>query len=91
LELAAIGPNKKERNVNMLTSTLAFGLMAAAAGAQELRWTELAKRPELWPEHCSVKAAIKFEGGVSPPLPRRCKSWKHCCGSRPRRTDVRID
>jgi hypothetical protein len=49
----------------MLTSILAACVAAAVADAQELSWTELARRPELWPEHCSVKAAIRFDGGVS--------------------------
>ena len=46
---------------------LAICLLAGAATAQELTWTELANRPELWPTQCTVKGTIKFEGGVSIP------------------------
>ena len=41
--------------------------MAATAAAQNLSWTELANRPELWPTQCTVKETIKFEHGVSVP------------------------
>jgi len=44
---------------------LAICLLAGAAAAQELTWTELANRPELWPAQCTVKVAIKFEGGAA--------------------------
>jgi hypothetical protein len=37
----------------------------AAAFAEDLTWNELARRPELWPAHCKVKTAMKFEGGLS--------------------------
>ena len=47
---------------------LAIGLMTGTAVAQDLTWTELAGRPELWPAQCTVKAAINFEGGVSIPV-----------------------
>lgn len=43
----------------------AICLLAAAAAAQELNWTELASRPELWPAQCTVKVAMKFEGGAN--------------------------
>jgi hypothetical protein len=46
---------------------LATVLMAGTAAAQELSWTELAGRPDLWPTQCTVKAAINFEGGVTIP------------------------
>jgi hypothetical protein len=46
---------------------LASLLIAGIATAQELTWTGLAGRPELWPAQCTVKAAINFEGGVSIP------------------------
>ncbi len=46
---------------------LAICSMAGAAAAQDLTWTELANRPELWPAQCTVKSAINFEGGVSIP------------------------
>jgi len=48
-----------------LTLLPAICLMACAATAQELTWTELANRPELWPAQCTLKTTIKFEGGVS--------------------------
>ncbi len=48
-----------------LSSLFAVCAVACVAEAQELSWAELAKRPELWPEQCSVKEAIKFDGGVS--------------------------
>lgn len=44
---------------------LAVCLLACAAFGQELTWTELANRPELWPAQCTVKTTINFEGGVS--------------------------
>jgi hypothetical protein len=50
-----------------LSALLMAGGMAFAAAAQELTWTELAGRPELWPTQCTVKDTIKFEGGVSIP------------------------
>jgi hypothetical protein len=53
--------------MRMLKPLLALCLMAVAAAAQELTWTELANRPELWPAQCTVKNTIKFEGGVSVP------------------------
>ena len=46
---------------------LAICLMAGTVIAQELSWTELSQRPELWPAQCTVKATINFEGGVSVP------------------------
>jgi hypothetical protein len=51
--------------MKILKPLLAFCWMAVAATAQELTWTELANRPELWPDQCTVKAPIKFEGGAS--------------------------
>jgi hypothetical protein len=54
--------------MKMLNTALpAICLVAAAAAAQDLSWTELASRPELWPAQCRVKETIKFEGGVSVP------------------------
>jgi len=58
---------KKERTMRMLNSLLAICLLAGTAAAQDLSWTELANRPELWPAQCTVKDTIKFEGGVSVP------------------------
>ncbi|HUJ42384.1 MAG TPA: hypothetical protein VLW52_02135 [Opitutaceae bacterium] len=40
-------------------------LFATAGFSQELTWAELARRPELWPAHCTVKQAIRFDGGVT--------------------------
>ena len=53
--------------MRMLNSLLVICLLAGAAAAQDLSWTELANRPELWPAQCTVKDTIKFEGGVSVP------------------------
>lgn len=53
--------------MKMLNSFLVLCLTAGAAVAQDLSWTELASRPELWPAQCTVKAAINFEGGVTIP------------------------
>lgn len=53
--------------MRMLNSLLAICLLAGTAAAQDLSWTELANRPELWPAQCTVKDTIKFEGGVSVP------------------------
>lgn len=41
--------------------------VATAGLAQELSWAELARRPELWPAQCALKAAIRFDGGVTVP------------------------
>ena len=51
--------------MRVLKPLLAIWLMAGAAAAQELSWSELANRPELWPAQCTVKATIQFDGGVS--------------------------
>jgi hypothetical protein len=51
--------------MRMLNLLLAICLMAGAAAAQELNWSELANRPELWPAQCTVKVPIKLEGGAS--------------------------
>ena len=54
--------------MKMLNSLLLVPfLFAGIAAAQDLTWTQLAGRPELWPAKCTVKAAIKFEGGVTIP------------------------
>jgi Thioredoxin-like len=53
--------------VKIFASIVAAGLVAVVADAQELSWTELAKRPELWPEQCTLKTTIKFDGGASIP------------------------
>ncbi len=46
---------------------LAICLVDATVTAQNLNWSELANRPELWPAQCTVKATIKFEHGVTVP------------------------
>ena len=48
-----------------LTFLLLAGLLASSGFAQELNWPELARRPELWPAHCTLKEAIHFQGGVT--------------------------
>src|SRR5947209_1749882 len=40
-------------------------LLATTASAQELNWTELARRPECWPAQCSAQQTMKFDGGVT--------------------------
>ena len=51
--------------MKMLNLLLATCLTATVAAAQELSWTDLARRPELWPAQCTVKVAMKFEGGAN--------------------------
>ncbi len=51
--------------MRMLNPLMAICLLAGAATAQELNWTELANRPDLWPTQCTLKTTIKFEGGAS--------------------------
>jgi hypothetical protein len=46
-------------------SIAAFVLLATAGFAQDLNWAELVRRPELWPAHCTVRQAIRFDGGVT--------------------------
>jgi hypothetical protein len=53
--------------MKILNPLLAICWLAGTAAAQDLSWTELASRPELWPAQCTVKDTIKFEGGVSIP------------------------
>ena len=48
-----------------LESIAVVCLIATTGFAQELNWSELAHRPELWPAHCTVKQAIRFDGGVT--------------------------
>jgi hypothetical protein len=48
-----------------LRLSAAVCLLATTGFAQELNWTELARRPELWPAHCTVRQAVQFEGGVT--------------------------
>jgi hypothetical protein len=51
----------------LLGRALIVSLALGALHARALTWAELAGRPELWPAHCTVKAAIKFEGGATVP------------------------
>lgn len=39
------------------------GLIAAAASAEELTWTALVGRPELWPTKCTLNRPIKLKQG----------------------------
>jgi hypothetical protein len=48
-------------------------LMAGPVAAQELSWTELASRPELWPAQCTVKTPIRFEGSAGVPAGARAE------------------
>src|SRR6188768_222424 len=48
-----------------LTLCAAVCLFTTTALAQELSWTELVRRPELWPPQCSAKVEMKFDGGVT--------------------------
>jgi Thioredoxin-like len=40
-------------------------LIVTVGFAQELSWAELAGRPELWPAQCTLKEAIRFQGGMT--------------------------
>jgi hypothetical protein len=64
---APVGLSPIKHTMKALSALLVAGGMAFAAAAQELTWTELAGRPELWPAQCTVKDTIKFEGGVTIP------------------------
>ncbi len=44
---------------------LMIGLLATTVHAQELTWPDLARRPEHWPTDCTIKKAVKFQGGGS--------------------------
>ena len=50
------------KNLRYCTVLAAF---VSAAVAQELNWTELARRPELWPSECTARQEMKFDGGVT--------------------------
>lgn len=45
-----------------LNFLLAACLITTAAFAEELSWSTLASRPELWPTQCTMKQSIQFEG-----------------------------
>ena len=51
--------------MHVLTYCAAACLFAATALAQELSWSELVRRPDLWPTQCSSKQEMKFDGGVT--------------------------
>jgi hypothetical protein len=38
--------------------------MVTAAFAEDLSWSELARRPELWPAQCTVKQTMTFQNGA---------------------------
>ena len=42
---------------------LVLCLLADVAAAQDLTWTELVRRPELWPAQCTMKQALQFQSG----------------------------
>lgn len=48
-----------------LTLTLISGLLAIAAHAQELTWSQLVQHPELWPAQCRLKSDFDFQSGAS--------------------------
>jgi hypothetical protein len=54
---------KRRMQMNMSSVVLGTCLLATAAGATELSWSELVRRPELWPAQCTLKRAVKFQGG----------------------------
>jgi len=45
-------------------SFAAVVLLATTGFAQELSWAELARRPELWPDQCTIKQGIAFQDGA---------------------------
>ena len=51
--------------MNLLKYCSAWLVIAASAIGQTLNWTELARRPELWPAECVSKTEMKFDGGVT--------------------------
>jgi hypothetical protein len=65
--IPSISKNGKQKRVPMkiLDLLLATCVTATVAAAQELSWADLARRPELWPAQCTVKVAMKFEGGAN--------------------------
>jgi len=46
---------------------LAASLAETAVAAEDLNWSDLARRPELWPAQCSVKETMKFQSGATVP------------------------
>ena len=51
--------------MKVLGFLLTFCLMSIIASADELTWNTLAARPDLWPNQCTMKATIPFQGGVT--------------------------
>ena len=51
--------------MNALKSCAVVGLLTTVVFAQELSWSELARRPELWPAQCTAKEKMTFDGGVT--------------------------
>lgn len=41
--------------------------VVSSAFAQDITWAELARRSELWPAQCTLKATIKFQGAAPVP------------------------
>jgi hypothetical protein len=48
-----------------LSLLLAIFLLAIPAGAQDLTWAQLLKRPELQPTQCVLKKSLEFQSGKS--------------------------
>lgn len=51
--------------MNALKSCVLYCNLIAASFAQELNWAELARRADLWPEQCTAKQQMQFDGGVT--------------------------
>ena len=47
--------------MNALKSCAVVGLLTTVVFAQELSWSELARRPELWPAQCTAKEKMTFD------------------------------
>lgn len=50
--------------MKILTSIVVASLFATVGFSQELGWTELARRPELWPAQCTIKQGVAFQDGA---------------------------
>lgn len=51
--------------MRILSFLMMVALMVGAAGAQDLTWAELVRRPEHWPAQCAIKRAMRFQSGAS--------------------------
>jgi hypothetical protein len=60
-----MGPASHSMRKQFFVSLTAVCVGAVAGFSQELNWTDLAGRPELWPAQCTLQHAAQFEGGVS--------------------------